>query len=142
LFVFDDTSAVIVASNGVIPVDEKDVRLSYVVCNWPTLIFIDVFVPAPAPDVFDTGAKELEEDPLEAIRGATEADADAEAEAEADADAKLDELLPIFHEAAAELDDPTGAGVLSLYDEEDDIYLIMARIPCTQHTRLPTAMSV
>ena len=101
-----------------------------------------MFVPAPAPVVFDTGAKELEEDPLEAIRGATEADADAEAEAEADADAKLDELLPIFHEAAAELDDPTGAGVLLLYDEEDDIYLIMARIPCTQHTRLPTAMSV
>ena len=102
------------------------------VCKSLILTFIDVFVPAPAPLVFDTGAKELEEDPLEAIRGATEAEADA----------KLDELLPIFHEAAAELDEPTGAGVLSLYDEEDDIYLIMARIPCTQHTRLLTAMRV
>ncbi len=77
-----------------------------------------------------TGAKELDDDPLLAIRGAT------------GAEPELDELLPIFHEAVAELDEPAGAGVLSLYDEEDDIYLIMVRIPCTQHTRRPMAMSV
>jgi len=88
---------------------------------------------ANAPElVFDTDAKELEDDPLGASRGATEANAEP--------DAELDELLPIFHEAVADDEEPTRAGVLLLYDEEDDIYLIMARIPCTQYTRRPKEM--
>jgi hypothetical protein len=79
--------------------------------------------------VLPTGAKELEEDPI--LAGAK------------DTEPEFDELLPIVQEAVAELDDPTGAGVLLFDDEEDDdIYLIMARIPCTQHTRQQMATGV
>lgn len=60
-------------------------------------------------------------------------------------DAEDDELLPMVHELEAVGDDdddePMGAGVLCFAnDEDEDIYLIMPRIPCTRHTRRPKEM--
>ena len=88
--------------------------------------------------VLPTGAKELEEDPI--LAGAKDAEPEFDELLPMLNDAELDELLPIFHEAVADDEEPTSAGVLLLYDEEDDIYLIMARIPCTQYTRRPKEM--
>ncbi len=93
--------------------------------------------------VLPTGAKELEEDPILAGAKDAEPELDELLPMLNEPEPELDELLPIVQEAVAELDDPTGAGVLLFDDEEDDdIYLIMARIPCTQHTRQQTAMDV